>query len=116
MASYGLIIKQPHLDNIFSGKKTWEIRGSATKRRGKIALIESGSGEIKGYAEIIDSVGPLSKSDLIKNKRKHLVSEDVIKKGLRYKKPHAWILKSAKRLARPKKYDHPQGAVIWVKL
>ena len=42
----GLISKSPHVENILSGKKTWEIRGSNTRIRGEIALIKSGSGTI----------------------------------------------------------------------
>ena len=30
-----LVIKQPWVDYILNGKKTWEIRGSNTKIRGK---------------------------------------------------------------------------------
>ena len=40
-----LIIRQPWLGLILSGKKTWEIRGSRTNKRGPIALIESGSAD-----------------------------------------------------------------------
>lgn len=43
-----LIIKKQFLDKIFSGKKTWELRGSRTHKRGRIALIESGSGPCYG--------------------------------------------------------------------
>lgn len=110
-----MVIKKETLDDILSGKKTWEIRSSGTKRRGKIALIESGSGEIKGYAELVDDL-PLTKDNLLKNISKHQVSKERILKGIGYKKPHAWVLKNAKRLNPPKKYKHPQGAVIWVKL
>jgi ASCH domain len=115
MNEIGLVIKKEPLDDILCGKKTWEIRSSGTKKRRKIALIESGSGEIKGYAELVDDLS-LTKDDLLKNISKHQVSKEIIMKGIGYKKPHAWVLQNAKRLSTPKKYKHPQGAVIWVKL
>lgn len=111
----GLIIKKIWLDLILTGKKTWEIRGSKTQVRGKIALIESGSGMVVGHAELVDVIGPLSRDDLLANTKRHHVTADVIRQGLQYAKPHAWVLKNARRYHRPKPYIHPQGAVIWVK-
>lgn len=111
----GLIIKKTWLDLILAGKKTWEIRSSKTNVRGKIALIESGSGMIVGQAELVDVIGPLSIEDLLTNTKKHHITRDAIDRGIRYTKPHAWVLKNAKRFQRPKPYIHPQGAVIWVK-
>ena len=111
----GLIIKEKWLDLILRGEKTWEIRGTRTKVRGRIALIESGSGLVVGEAVLTDVVGPLSKPDLLKNVPRHRVPADAIKRGLRYKTPFAWIIAKAKRYRKPVPYRHPPGAVIWVK-
>ena len=105
-----LIIKKKWLDLILSGKKTLEIRGSRIHKRGKIGLIESGSGEIKGTCELVDCIGPLSKNDFKKNQNKHQ------SKLSNYKTTYAWVLTKPKRFSKPKKYKHPQGAVMWVKL
>ena len=35
---------------------------------------------------------------------------------VKYKSVYAWVLKEAERFERPFKYDHTQGAVIWVKV
>jgi hypothetical protein len=35
----GLLIRSPHIDWILAGNKTWEIRGSSTVKRGRVALI-----------------------------------------------------------------------------
>jgi len=110
-----LIIKEKWLELILSSKKNWEIRGSATSKRGKIALIQSGSGKIYGYADLVDCIGPLSSNDLLKNLRKHKILKKNIK-SIRYKKPYAWVLKNVKCLKTPKNYIHPQGAIIWVNL
>ena len=44
----GLIIKKKWLDKIFAKKKVWEIRSSPTNIRGRIFLIQSGSGMVVG--------------------------------------------------------------------
>ena len=112
----GLIIKSPWIDKIFSGNKFWEVRGSHTKIRGKIALIKSGSSKIYGTCELVDVAGPLSKKDLLDNMNKHCVPESLFADTLPYKKTYAWVLKNAERLEEPVPYNHPSGAVIWVKL
>jgi hypothetical protein len=43
----GLLIRSPYVDWILAGSKTWEIRGSSTAKRGRIALIQSGSENCK---------------------------------------------------------------------
>jgi hypothetical protein len=107
----GLIIKQPYIDNILSGRKTWEIRGGNTKTRGKIELIQSGSGLVVGCCEIVDCL-PLDKDSFVANKEKHLIQSEV----LPYNKTFAWVIENAKRYDKPRKYKHPCGAIIWVNL
>jgi hypothetical protein len=63
----GLIVRQPHIDRILDGKKTWEIRGSKTAVEGRIALIQGGSGLIVGECEIVRVVGPLTLAQLRAN-------------------------------------------------
>ena len=66
----GLVIRKPYVDWILAGTKTWEIRGSATRIRGRIALIAGGTGTVVGTCELIDVRGPLSIADLRANARK----------------------------------------------
>ena len=49
-AKIALVVKKPWIDYLLNGSKTWEVRGSATKRRGWIHLAESGSGKLIGGA------------------------------------------------------------------
>lgn len=107
-----LIIKKKFLDKIFSGIKTWELRGSKTKIRGLIRLIESGSGLIVGEVELVDCIGPLSQDDL-KNNFSY-TQYDVGLNMLKYKNTYAWVLKNPKIYKNPIPYNHPQGAIIWV--
>lgn len=108
----GLIVKSPWIDKILSRDKPWEIRGSNTKIRGTICLIESGTGLIKGIAKLATSFS-LSHETLFTNKYKHRIEDLSI---IKYKKPHAWVMVNAERLPKPIPYKHPQGAVIWVNL
>ncbi len=107
-----LIIKKPWIDYILNGKKVWEIRSSNTKIRGKIALIQSGSGLIVGECDLIDSIA-LNENTYKQNKKFHCIENA---NTLPYKKTYAWVLTNAIRYIEPKKYKHPNGAIIWVNL
>ena len=107
-----LIIKKPWIDYILSGKKIWEIRGSNTKIRGRIALIQSGSGLVVGECDLIDSIA-LDENAYKQNKKFHCIENT---NELPYKKTYAWVLTNAIRYNEPKPYKHPNGAIIWVNL
>jgi hypothetical protein len=110
----GLIIKKRWLDLILEGKKPWEIRGNNTKTRGIICLIESGSGEIKGTANLKNAPNiPLSTGDLEVYKYLHCIDDLGI---IKYKTPYVWEFSEPHRLDKPIAYNHPRGAVIWVNL
>jgi hypothetical protein len=108
----GLIIKKQWLDLILEGKKIWELRGSRTKKREIISLIESGSGEIKGSCKLVNCIGPLTEKQFNDNKEKH----QSLSLQPPYKKTYAWVLSEPKRFEKGIKYIHPQGAIIWVNL
>lgn len=108
----GLIIKEPWIDLILNGEKTWEIRGSRTKLRGEIALIKSKSGKVFGTVEIADCI-ELDLNIYQDSYRYHCIQETTL---LPYKRTYAWVLKNPKRYFEPVPYKHPQGAVIWVNL
>ena len=105
-----LIIKERWLNLILDGKKTWEIRGSNTKHRGTIALACSGTGQIWGQADILDSF-PINRESLANTVASHQVEDLSL---ITYANPHAWSLIKVVRYETPKPYKHPQGAVIWV--
>lgn len=111
-----LLIKKPWIDLILAGEKTWELRGSSTKVRGQIALVESGSGMVVGVCDLVDVAGPLTLDELKASEALHQVPSFRQGERSRYRRPHAWVLKDARRLREPVTYKHPQGAVIWVNL
>lgn len=111
----GLIVKKRWLNLILSGKKTIEIRGSNTKKIGQpIYLLESGTNLVKGTC-IIDSTCPISCSDWSEEREKHCVDISYSELKKRYKRPHAWVLRNVKLTEEEWKYEHPKGAIIWVK-
>jgi hypothetical protein len=110
-----LIIRKPWLDRILAGSKTWEIRGSRTKLRGTIGLIESRSGTIVGLCELVDCRGPLTAAEFRRNASKAGMTPAGATLG-GYKDTFAWIIANARRLKTPVPYKHPSGAVIWVGL
>jgi hypothetical protein len=112
----GLLIQSPHLEKVLSGNKTWEIRGNAARIRGRIALIRSGSSQIVGTCNIVDTKGPLTRAEFLKNLRKIGLSRSQVDRSLPYRKTYAWVLKGAKRLRTPVAYKHPYGAIGWVRL
>lgn len=107
-----LIIKKPWIDLILAGEKIWEIRGCPTKKRGKIELIQSGSGLVIGCCDLIDCI----KLDL--SIYKNSIDKHCIKyvEVFPYKSTFAWVIANPIRYEKPKPYKHPNGAVIWVKL
>ena len=105
-----LIIKKEWLDKIFNEGKIWEMRTTRTKIRGKVGLIESGSGLIVGEANIIGcSLNPI-KPDLSFFDF-HKVKDIELSKKWKY----AWVLDNPIKYNNPIPYKHPKGAVIWVK-
>lgn len=113
----GLLIRQPWIDLILSGDKTWEIRGSKTKIRGTIGLIQSQSGLVVGIADLVGCTPALTVEDMIKSRKLHCIMDLFSDNEMPYGgRPYAWILLNAKRFEKPVPYVHPQGAVIWVNL
>lgn len=115
LPSKGLIVREPWISAILNGRKTWELRGSATRVRGRIGLIASGSGNVVGEIDVVGVRGPLTLSELLVNEVSHLVAIGR-SSPIRYKKVYAWVMANPHRYEEPVPYSHRQGAVIWVNL
>lgn len=111
----GLIIRSPWVEMILEGKKTWEIRGKKTQVSGKIALIRGGSGLVVGTCNLVEVKGPLTRKEFQRNRRKAGLKPSEAR-WLPYETTYAWVVEGAKKFRRPRRYKHPSGAVIWVKL
>jgi hypothetical protein len=107
-----LIIRKEWLDLILDGTKTWEMRSRPTKVRGRILLIEAGSGHIVGEC-IIDGCAyrpiPLEDNPYFD---KHQVGDTNLLKKWCY----PWFLSEIHRYVKPIPYTHPKGAVVWVNI
>lgn len=112
----GLPIRQPYIDMILDGRKTWEMRKSRCNFRERIALIQSGTLAVVGVADVVDCIGSLSDEERSAAADRHCVApaEWSNPKFMDYR--FAWVLSNVQRLSMPVSYRHPSGAVIWVKL
>lgn len=115
MALKGLIIRQPWIEMILAGTKTWEMRSERTALRGPVALIEKGTGLVVGTATLTDSLPALKPEDMGASRANHRIPAEMSGEvGFKWFTP--WVLAEVRRLTRPVPYVHRSGAVIWVEL
>lgn len=50
---YGLAMLKEYLNEFLDGKKTYDVRAYTTDKRGTIALIDSRSLKVRGYANLV---------------------------------------------------------------
>jgi hypothetical protein len=111
-AARGLVVHEEPLEKILGGRKTWELRTTSTRLRGRIALIQSGSGLIVGTCRVVDAVGPLTRQQRLTGwRRAGFPKGKMLPAG-----SYAWVIADARRLKRPLRYRHPKGAIVWVRL
>lgn len=83
--------------------------------RGWIGLIEGGAGHVIGVAYLKDSPPELRRNTYPLHYRKHRVMPEPGKKPHSGKYLFPWVVTKAIKLAKPIPYQHPSGAVTWVK-
>lgn len=112
-----LVIDEPWISLILKGEKTWEMRKTACKIRGRIGLIRKGSGQVVGVAEVTDSRPPIPDlAAYAKAEPFHRIPPPRQKKAFEDGWRTPWVLANARPLSRPVPYTHPSGAVVWVNL
>lgn len=109
----GLIIKAPYIDWILAGDKDIELRGFNTNKRGRIALIKSGTGLVVGTVEIVDSILIETVNQYEKLRPKHCVGAE--RRNIKYKELWGWVLANPIILDEPIKYSYKRGQQVWVK-
>lgn len=111
-----LIIRSPYIGWILDGDKTWELRSRPTLHRGRIGLIEKGTGTIVGVTNLVDSLPPLSSEGFAESRDRHRIPEKldtaVIEAGWVY----PWVFQDSRRLTTPVFAKLKRGQVIWVSL
>jgi len=112
----GLIIREPWISKILSGKKTWELRSRPTDYRGKIALIRKGTGMIVGLAELTDCLPPLSSATFDAARDRHGIPPDRDNEVIRAGWVFPWVMSGVRIIDPAIAAQQKPGAVIWVTL
>lgn len=105
-----LKIRQPYLNMVLAGDKTWEIRSRRTRVRGRVALAEVGTGMILGEAVLSDSI-PKTDAEMDACVAFHALPNWRHAFVAKYAQRHAWILEDARRV-KPVRFQNT-GAVTW---
>jgi hypothetical protein len=120
-----LLLKKQWLDLILSGAKVWEIRGSATTKRGVIGLAHKQL--VFGECKIVDCfpVGKRSTEGILvpcskePGDQERFIGINEVKHRILdlsevcYDKPHAWVLTDIVVYEKTKRLDRKQGQCIW---
>jgi len=112
----GLVIREPWIGKILAGSKTWEMRSTATKKRGEIALIRRGSGLVVGTAKLVESLPALTRGDYMDFSSQHAIPREMLDDVISSHWVHPWVLSDVRPLAIPVPYQHKSGAVLFVTL
>ena len=113
---FALLVHDHWAQLIVRGLKTWEIRGSRTGRRGRIALLLPRRHVIVGTCDLVGVEGPLSPARLARAFARHRIPPGRLSLEIPYRQPFAWLLSGARPLAAPLAFRPPRGAVRWVRL
>ncbi|OLQ13943.1 hypothetical protein AK812_SmicGene1928 [Symbiodinium microadriaticum] len=129
--SAALRIKKQWCDKIFDSTKTWEIRGSALHKRGRVCIAQSKSSQLVGEVTFVAclQVGRFEDGKLVpwsdseddrrnfigrpENLTKHCIEDLGI---VQYPRVFAWVMEQRQRYEKPVLYKHKMGCVNWVKL
>src|SRR4051794_25840066 len=112
----GLVIREPWIGLILTGRKTWEMRSKPTNVRGRIALIRARSGLIVGTALLTSSERALTRRDYMAYCDRHAIPEASLDEVLEHGWVYPWVLDDVRVLAEPVPYSHQSGAVTFVTL
>jgi len=112
----GLIIREPWINKILSGVKTWEMRTKPTLQRGHIGLIRKGTGLVVAVAELVDSLPPLDTRAFASSRERHGIPADMLLEAMKAGWIYPWVLRNVRPLRTPTHAGQKPGQVIWVPL
>jgi hypothetical protein len=112
----GLVIRERWINLVLKGEKTWEMRSQRTNIRGRVALIQQGTGLVVGTACLMDSLAPLSRESYMNHRDRHAIPESMLDEVLAARWIYPWVLSDARRLPVAVPYTHKSGAVTFVRL
>ena len=107
-----LVIKAKWGEKILNGVKTLEIRrGPCPGNEGtRIGLCFSGTSAIYGFVDLLDSCGPLTRSEWCALRDRHCVPGEKLPYGAN---TCAWVMANPERLDTPLGIERKKGAVIF---
>jgi hypothetical protein len=108
-AETGLVIAEPWVSEILAGRKTWEMRTQATRKRGRLELIRKGSGLVVGAATLVDSLPPRTKSQMLASLDRRCVPAASIERGDVDAWVYPWVLTDDVRIDPHMPYTNPPG-------
>jgi hypothetical protein len=113
----GLIIGDPWIGLILDGRKIWEMRSRPAHHRGPVALIWKGTKTVVGVADLVDVRPRLeTRAAFAEHEPFHAIPPEAQKAPFIRGWRTPWVLANVQRLRTPVPYEHPSGAVTWVKL
>lgn len=115
-----LTIRREPVEQILSGRKTWEIRSRPTRIRERIGISVKGEGVIVGTCSISNCIGPLTLSEVRRNSRRMGLPNSELREHLgwwrtetRRGRVYAWVLSRVRRFRKPVRFQNPSGAVVF---
>ena len=111
-----LIVRQPYAELIINDQKALEMRSRHTNVRGRIGIIPKGSGVIIGSVELVNSWDYTGEAGLKSIGGQTLHCVEPKDWNLLDKWCFGWELAKPERYETPIPYDHPRGAVTWVRI
>lgn len=114
--THALIIRDPWVGLIMSGKKTWEMRSTNTKMRGLVGLIRQGSGQVVGLANLIETLPALTSDDYARFESYHQIPLKDQPAAISRRWTRPWVFAAARSIPKPISYEHGSGPVTWIKL
>ncbi len=104
-----LTIDDKWVNLILTGKKRWEIRRRNTLIRDRIALGNTRTRRIVGYAKIAGSF-EMTVEELKKHNDKHQANDFLDEYGEGRKTLFTWVLANVKEEIKPKLYSYSTGS------
>ena len=109
-----LLVKPIFVDLMLDGKKTWEVRTKITYKRGRIHLAKVGTGQLSGSVCIVDCIS-VPVAHLPRHCDKHCI-DDPLLMFAGHSRVFAWVLEAPDTFTATYSFQHPRGAVSWVRL
>jgi hypothetical protein len=105
----GLVISEPWVSHILTGKKNWEMRSKVTSHRGPLAIIRKGTGAVVGMVDLIDCIPGQHEAEYGASEALHCIPM-ARHKDCAARWPVAWVFANARSLTEPVPYKHKNGA------